>query len=240
MNDLVSVITATWQRPFQLARCMASVAAQTYRPVEHIIVSDGPEPLLSSPEFVDYVRQLDRSHPGYTVMTSDLRRHVAGAWWGVRAKAKATKAARGHLIGWLDDDDEYRREHISKLARALHDQPDAGFAFSKHWPDSPDVPTPGDNNGLQAFLARRHVAMSTPWRRTPYDGWDVVSRWLAAGVPYVHVPEQTIVLNYHDHVTPGNGRPLCSRAQLHIAMIESGQEVNCAYCHGEHDRMIRA
>jgi len=43
----VSVITPTWQRhDLLLSRTVPSVQAQRYPSVEHIIVSDGPDPEL--------------------------------------------------------------------------------------------------------------------------------------------------------------------------------------------------
>ena len=44
---LVSVVTPTWQRhEWLLERCIASVQAQTYPLIEHVIVCDGPDPGL--------------------------------------------------------------------------------------------------------------------------------------------------------------------------------------------------
>ena len=48
MKPLVSVITPTWLRhDWLLHRCMPSVQGQTYPHIEHIIVSDGPDPELA-------------------------------------------------------------------------------------------------------------------------------------------------------------------------------------------------
>ena len=45
---LVSVITPTWQRhALLLDRCIPSVAAQDYPNVDHVVVSDGPDPALA-------------------------------------------------------------------------------------------------------------------------------------------------------------------------------------------------
>ena len=47
MSPTVSVITPTWQRhDLLLNRCVPSVAAQDHPAVEHVIVSDGPDPDL--------------------------------------------------------------------------------------------------------------------------------------------------------------------------------------------------
>jgi GT2 family glycosyltransferase len=42
-RPLVSVITPTWQRHELLLEAIENVRQQTYRPIEHVIVSDGPD-----------------------------------------------------------------------------------------------------------------------------------------------------------------------------------------------------
>jgi glycosyltransferase involved in cell wall biosynthesis len=42
-RPLVSIITPTWQRPDLMRGCIENVRAQSYRPLEHVIISDGPE-----------------------------------------------------------------------------------------------------------------------------------------------------------------------------------------------------
>lgn len=45
-RSLVSVITPTWGRHDLLMEAIQNVRAQTYRPLEHVIVSDGPDTAL--------------------------------------------------------------------------------------------------------------------------------------------------------------------------------------------------
>jgi glycosyltransferase involved in cell wall biosynthesis len=40
-GKLVSVVTGTWHRHELLMEAIKNVRAQTYRPLEHVIVSDG-------------------------------------------------------------------------------------------------------------------------------------------------------------------------------------------------------
>ena len=45
----VSVVTPTWQRrELLLERCIPSVRAQTHQPVEHLVISDGPDSELAA------------------------------------------------------------------------------------------------------------------------------------------------------------------------------------------------
>ena len=45
-RPLVSVITPTWQRPELLRACIENVRAQVYRPLVHVVVSDGRDDAL--------------------------------------------------------------------------------------------------------------------------------------------------------------------------------------------------
>jgi len=46
-NPTVSVLTPTWNRGIKmLNRCMTCVNWQTFSDWEHVIVSDGPDPVL--------------------------------------------------------------------------------------------------------------------------------------------------------------------------------------------------
>jgi glycosyltransferase involved in cell wall biosynthesis len=45
-HALVSVITPTWQRATLLLDAVRNLREQAYRPLEHVVVSDGPDPAL--------------------------------------------------------------------------------------------------------------------------------------------------------------------------------------------------
>lgn len=100
--SLVSVIIASYNRSNYLRQAIASVVAQTYRPIELIVVDDGStEPLESVVhEFVTddalqlvYIRQ-ENSGP------ASARNH-------------GLKVARGEFIGFLDSDDLWFPEMLS-------------------------------------------------------------------------------------------------------------------------------
>lgn len=48
MRKLVSVVTGTWNRHDLLLECIKTVRNQSYRPLEHVIVSDGTDPELAT------------------------------------------------------------------------------------------------------------------------------------------------------------------------------------------------
>ncbi len=104
---LVSVVVRTKDRPALLRRALASLAAQTYRPLEAVVINDG----------------------GCDLDETSLRAALAGvalvyvrlATCGGRAHAAnaGVAAAHGPLIAFLDDDDELLPNHVSTLAGAL-------------------------------------------------------------------------------------------------------------------------
>lgn len=97
-----------------LARALASVAAQTHRPLELVLVnaSGRPHPPLPG---------LPSAHEGFTLNRVDPGRPLARA----EAANQALDAARGDWLMFLDDDDEIAPDHVQRLLLALRSQPGA-------------------------------------------------------------------------------------------------------------------
>lgn len=106
-NPLVSIIVRTKDRPKLLKRAIQSIASQTYKPVEVVLVNDGGcdidiEELKTilgdlSLNYIRLEHNTGRAHAGNLGMAH----------------------AQGRYIGFLDDDDEFCREHISTLISFL-------------------------------------------------------------------------------------------------------------------------
>ena len=200
----VSVITPTWQRhDLLLSRCVPSVQEQEYPKVEHVVVSDGPDEYLSK-MFASHVpaghardiRQ-GRRHP---VWYYEMGEHDPGARWGHWARLRGIELAAGEYVTYLDDDDAYRPEHAAVLAAALDAHPDAGFAYSRMISHSgggscrigADPPVYGQI-GTPMIMHRRELLDVATWEQSmPANDWDLVSRWLAAGVGYVAADADTV------------------------------------------------
>lgn len=196
MTPLVSVITPTWQRyDLLLGRCVPSVRAQDYGSIEHIIVSDGPDPDLA--ERMAKVT----SWAGDSVRFEELPEHDPAVRWGVRCRLRGLEMAKGEYIAYLDDDNSFRPDHVSRLAAALEGSPDAGFAYSRmevHGRGTPyligsDPPRCGLIDTSQ-IMHRAALAEAATWRD---DGtqetvdWDLVDRWTAAGATWACVDAVT-------------------------------------------------
>lgn len=199
VKPLVSVITSTWNRhELLLNRCVPSVQAQAYPKVEHVIVSDAPDPeltakmieLASGSAFYHVVHfgQLPDPHPG------TYR-------YGSAARNAGIEMSLGAYICYIDDDDSLRPDHVRLLAAALDANPDAGFAYSLMESHSNSglsthigYPQPACGQiGTPMIMHRREALEHGTWGPpSTIEDWQLVERWLAAGVGYVHVPEVTV------------------------------------------------
>jgi glycosyltransferase involved in cell wall biosynthesis len=194
---LVTIITPTWERhELLLGRCVPSVQAQDYPNLEHVIVSDGPDPALE-----DAVAALE--NPRHPVWYFELPEHAPERHWGGPGRREGLKQALGDLIGYVDSDDALRPRHASLLAAALEADPDAGFAYS--WMMSHNHPLPGENIvgtgaepascniGTPMIMHRRELADVATWGPpSATEDWEIVSAWLRAGVKFARVEEVTI------------------------------------------------
>ena len=96
----LSVVVRTKDRPELLAEALASIAANTYRRLEVVVVNDGG----ASPEIAD-----DFPLPVVRIDLPENRGRAAAANAGV-------EAASGEWLAFLDDDDLAEPEHFATLA----------------------------------------------------------------------------------------------------------------------------
>lgn len=111
----VSVIIPTRNRPEQLARAVESVLRSTYEgEIELLVVFDQSEPAP--------VPNANRPGRLVRVLTNDRRPGLAGA------RNTGLLAARGDLIAFCDDDDEWLADKLRLQVEAMHKHPDAEVA----------------------------------------------------------------------------------------------------------------
>jgi glycosyltransferase involved in cell wall biosynthesis len=186
----ISVITPTWRRRDLLVnRCIPSVRAQSYAgEIEHVIVSDGPDPDLAG-------------LPGAVFLDA----HRPAANRGIWARLAGTRLATGDLIAYLDDDNAWRPDHLRLLEDAITSR-DVSFAYSRaqcqngagaRWEVGCFRPVFGQVD-TSLIVHRAGLLAVADWQPSgrPAD-WDLVDRWLAAGATWAHVPQ--ITLDYYAH-----------------------------------------
>jgi glycosyltransferase involved in cell wall biosynthesis len=190
----VTVITPTWQRHDTLTgRCIPAVQAQDTGGVEHVIVSDGPDPdlkvLLDDPELTGWKN----------LRYCELPVHDEAEHWGAPARNAGLDVAAGEYITYCDDDDVLRPYHCRLLAAALDACPDAGFALSRMLSNGPyggtviggTEPMCGQV-GTPMIMHRRSVLEHGTWSTTGrFEDWDLVARWLGAGIRFTRVQAET-------------------------------------------------
>lgn len=113
-HPLVSIVIPTYARPTNLIRAIESVLAQTYAPIEIIVVDDNgvntpfqkeTENLLSSYIFDGKI----------TYLKHEVNRN------GSAARNTGTRASHGEIIGYLDDDDTFMPTKIEEQVRRLQE-----------------------------------------------------------------------------------------------------------------------
>lgn len=98
---LVTAVITTFNRPNLFPRALRSVLAQTYKPLEIIVVEDGSESGINSwlkKEGIENVRYIRH----------DKNKGLAAA------RNTGLKFSKGEYIAYLDDDDEWKPERIEK------------------------------------------------------------------------------------------------------------------------------
>jgi hypothetical protein len=203
---LVSVVTPTWQRHDMLMdRCVPSVQAQTYPEIEHVIISDGPDPALAA-RFSDWRERIigGEDPPVHDVQFRELSAAERGGQYGVAPRLRGLELARGDLIAYLDDDDAYRPQHCAMLAAALAEHPEAGFAYSKMASHGAIGEPPGGfivgsdelgpcAVGTPMIMHRRELLELATWGPPDsMEDWRLVARWLQRQVTARFVPEVTV------------------------------------------------
>ncbi|WP_414636423.1 glycosyltransferase family A protein [Alienimonas chondri] len=115
---LVSIIVPVYNRPRMLRRAVESALAQTYRPVEVVIVDDG-----STDETPAAAADLTAAHPS---LIRVIRQENRGAG---RARETGLAAVRGEFIQFLDSDDRLLPDKFALQVAALRERSDCGVCY---------------------------------------------------------------------------------------------------------------
>lgn len=118
MNDsLVSIIIATYHRDVPFANALESVAKQTYKNIEIVVVSDNADEVWDG-KVKSIVDEFKRSYPT-TFINVIINAHNLGS---AETRNVGIRAARGEYITFLDDDDLYLPQKIEQQLNAMQDE----------------------------------------------------------------------------------------------------------------------
>lgn len=136
-RKLVSIITGTWQRRDLLLEAIENIRQQTYRPLEHVIVSDGPDGELR------FMFGMEDEHRWGDDGAEDPRWvpirfvELGHHWSGFLAASLsavpfqvAQWVARGEYLCWMADDERFDPDHVESLVDLL-ERTDSDFVYSK-------------------------------------------------------------------------------------------------------------
>ena len=111
-NKLVSIVIPTYSRPENLCRAIDSVLAQTYSPIEILVVDDngvGTEYQLETEKVLEsYIKK-----GKITYLKHEVNKN------GSAARNTGSRASHGEYIGYLDDDDIFLPTKIEKQVLRL-------------------------------------------------------------------------------------------------------------------------
>lgn len=209
-RKLVSVVTGTYNRHELLLEAIQNVRAQTYRPLEHVIVADGPDETLRHDIGYEGHYALFNPPSDVPIRFAELGFHSSSLFTDSISAAPfmvAQLLARGEYQMWLADDERMLvPDHIEQLVDLL-EQYDADFAYPKvemTWPNSDRKTVIGQNpprNGQVTHMLYRRDALDKGALFRTHVGsgtdWDAFARLMAAGCRWVFNPQVTLTHMVH-------------------------------------------
>jgi glycosyltransferase involved in cell wall biosynthesis len=198
--ELVSTIIPVFNRAAMLREAVESVLAQTYAPIEIVIIDDGSTD--------DTARVADSLASARVRVIHQENRGVGGA------RETGRLAAKGDFIQYLDSDDLLLPRKLELQVAGLRAHPECGASYG--WTRVNDGETPAKRTGEQidtlfpAMLQSRWWHTPTPlWRRSVVDAagpwlalgteedWEYDARIAAQGVKLHYVPEWVCIVRFH-------------------------------------------
>lgn len=159
VSGLASVIIPAYNRADVIGETLESVRAQSYRPIEIIVVDDG-----STDHTAEVVRQFAEANAGDLVVRCIQQKNQGAA----SARNQGLMESRGEFIQFLDSDDLLHPGKLSSQVPLMREEPDVQFVFSRwehfgeaahdwsaYWAEDFD---PGRDNLIDLILQkdRRH------------------------------------------------------------------------------------
>lgn len=199
----ISIVTSTFNRSDRLLKAIESVQKQTFQDYEHIIVDD-----CSTDDTEKKVKALKDPKIVYIKLPEN---------WGndTRPKNTGIKAAKGEYVAMLDDDNQYRPDHLAVLLSEI-EKSSVDIVYADRWLVDENDPS---KNGvgissefsLALLLQRNYIDTSDilirkevlfkvggfDERYRKYVDWNLWVRLAKYGCSFKHIP--IIITEYHLH-----------------------------------------
>jgi glycosyltransferase involved in cell wall biosynthesis len=228
-HPLVTTIIPVFNRPKLLIEAVESVVAQTYRPIEIVIVDDG-----STDETRSVADALAAKHDGIVRAI-----HIENGGPGL-AREAGRLAARGQYIQHLDSDDLLLPRKFEMQIAALEASPDCGAAYGWtrfHHADGRVEPLPWKRSGQRietmfpSMLTMRWwdtptplyraaiIAAAGPWTDLRIEeDWEYDCRIASRGVRLAWCEDWVCEVRAHEPV-PATQATMRDRARAHALVL---------------------
>jgi glycosyltransferase involved in cell wall biosynthesis len=243
VTGLVTTIIPVYNRPGLLREAVASVLAQTYRPIEIVIVDDG-----STDDTPQVAEGFQAEHPDFVRV---LRQPNAGP--GV-ARQVGLETSRGEFIQFLDSDDLLLPRKFELQVAGLQSDPEAGIAYGKIYSrqDGVRLPDAAQHTGeryrtlfpallkeplwpTQAPLYRRSVLDAVgPWpAKKQLEDWEFDAQAGALGIKLHYCDDYVAETRNHDetrlcHLWMTDYEAMRDRVGAYVAVLGHAQRAGVA------------
>ncbi len=162
MKPLISVIIPVYNHAHTLESCLNSLSAQTYRPLEIIIVNDG-----SKDDFEGTLEKILSEKKLADIQVKIFNQANQGA---PAARNRGFAKSSGDFVIFWDADIVARPDTLDKLFTALNNHPEASYAYNQFkfgWKKMPSHP-------FDPELLRRvnYINTASLIRRNDFPGFD--------------------------------------------------------------------
>lgn len=211
-GPLVSIVIPCHDGAAHVGEAIESALAQTYRPIEVVVVDDGSR---------DASAELIRRYPVRLIEQPN-----AGVCAAVN---RGVDAARGELVLRLDADDALHASYVEETVAALQTHHEAHFAYTGfelfgtrsavYVPEPYDADSLAEHNFINASALTRRASFlraggyALDMAAARCEDWDLWLTFAELGMPGVLVPRP--LLRYRQHERGGrNATPLSLRGAL--------------------------
>ncbi|WP_418286658.1 glycosyltransferase [Halorubrum sp. DTA46] len=205
---LVSVVITTYNRPNYLRESVQSILAQTYEPIELVVVDD-----CSDTPATETLSDADLS----SLSASTCVRHRSNRGANA-ARNTGIRASSGKYIAFLDDDDRWKPEKVARQVEAFEAaDDDVGVAYTgietiRKEGHGVEIPPRIDGDLTKSLLCRNDIGtMSVVMVRATvaneisfdeeFEAWADLEWFirLSTAVEFVRIPEPLTVYEYTSH-----------------------------------------
>jgi len=179
----ISIVIPAYQHAGEIAACLTSIFAQTFKDCEVIVVNDGStdDTLEVLKPFLDRITLIDQENRG-----------------GNAARNRGFDASRGGFVIFCDADIVMRPDMLAKMLAALREHPEASYAYSSFkfgwkafhlWPFDAAKLRRMNYIHTTSLLRREHFPRFDEKIRRLQD-WDLWLTMLEQGHTGVWIPER--------------------------------------------------